>query len=113
MKNFLKNTFIFSGLLIPTVSFAATFRGFATSIVKLISSAVIPLLFSGALAYFLWGVAEFIRSAENSDARQKGKKRILWGLIALFAMVGYLGLTAVLTRTFFGGSPFLPELFTQ
>lgn len=97
------------GLITPLSSSAATFKDAVREVVKL-SQVIMPLLFSAALAYFIWGVVVFIQSAGNPEKRQEGKTRILWGIVALFAMIGYLGLTAVLTGTVFGTSPFLPQL---
>lgn len=96
----------------PLVASAATFRSFVGQVTDFVGEALMPLLFSAALAYFIWGVVEFIRSADNSDERNKGKVRIMWGVIALFAMLTYLGLTSVFTSTFFGNNAFLPQLFT-
>lgn len=96
----------------PYTSYAQTFKDFVRETVSL-SQVVMPLLFSGALALFIWGVAQFILNSGNPEKRKEGKKRIGWGIIALFVLIGYLGLTAVLTGTLFGNSPFLPQLFTQ
>lgn len=110
----LKYTIIYLGILagMPSVASAATFRSFVVQVTNFVGEALMPLLFSAALAYFIWGVVEFIRSADNSDERNKGKSRIMWGIIALFAMLTYLGLTSVFTSTFFGTNAFLPQLFT-
>lgn len=97
----------------PVFLFAQTFRDFVVSTTELISGLLIPLLFSAALALFIWGVADFIRSAENSDERKKGKQRILWGIIALFVMVAFFGIVSIFTRQFFGTGVFLPQLFTN
>ena len=99
---------------LPMVTFAqATFRSAVEAAVTTIGDYLMPLLFSAALALFIWGIADFIRHADNPEERSKGKSRILWGLIALFVMVGYLGLTALLKNTFFDGGLFLPQLYTE
>ncbi|MFT7328162.1 MAG: K+-transporting ATPase A subunit [Crocinitomicaceae bacterium] len=112
MKKFIKNFSLLSLFVLPQITFAQTFKDFVKEVVDL-SQVIMPLLFSGALALFIWGVAQFILNANNPEKRQEGKKRIAWGIFALFVLIGYLGLTAVLTGTFFGKSPFLPQLFTQ
>lgn len=89
-----------------------TFKTAVRGVVDYIRTGLVPLLFVMALAYFMWGVIEFIRNANNPDDRKKGKQRIFWGIIGLFVMVAYFGLTAVLTETFFDSSPFLPQLFS-
>lgn len=113
MKKFYFTIIYIVGLgLAPTIASAATFRSFVVQVTSFVGDALMPLLFSAALAYFIWGVVEFIRSADNSDERNKGKTRILWGIIGLFAMLTYLGLTSSVTSTFFGTNAFLPQLFT-
>lgn len=99
--------------LFPAVTFAATFRDAVLAATD-IGRVLMPLLFSVALAWFIWGVVDFIRSADNPEQRKKGKQRILWGIIALTAMIGYLGLTTVLTNTFFQKEAnVLPQLCNQ
>ena len=116
MKYYFSKISILSALIsLPRLTYAAstTLKGFVESVVGVIGSALIPLLFSGALALFIWGVFSFIQNADSPDKREKGKTRMLWGIIALFVMVAYVGLTGVLTRSFFGGDPILPQLFSQ
>lgn len=105
-------TAVFIGLL-PLSAFAQrTFASAVASIGRTVGSFLMPLLFAGALTLFIWGVVDFIRSADNPEERKKGKKRILWGIIGLFAMVGFLGLVSVLTESVFNSGPFLPQLAT-
>lgn len=114
MKKFLFSKVAVVGLsLIPLITFAAagTLKSFVEAVVGVIGDALVPLLFSGALALFIWGIFMFIQNADSPDKREKGKQRMLWGIIALFVMVAYVGLTGVLTRSFFGGEPALPQLF--
>lgn len=94
-------------------AFERTAKGIADWLIKLIFGPLMPLLFSAALALFIWGVVEFIRSADNSEARKRGKKRILWGIIALFLMVTFLAITNIFTRTLFEDRAFLPQLHTN
>jgi zinc transporter ZupT len=48
----------------------------------------IMFLGAAALAYFIYGVVEFILGAESEDKRERGKKHIMWGLIGLMIMFG-------------------------
>ncbi len=95
----------------PLVSEAFILRSIAENIAKFLSGTFITFLTVLALIFFLWGVADFIRNAENSDARKKGKQRMVWGIIALFFMLTFLSVTGVLTRTVFGNNPILPQLY--
>jgi membrane protease YdiL (CAAX protease family) len=110
-----KFTLLFILLVLPNMSsaFTRSVQGFSEFVVDALSGAIMPLLFSLALALFIWGVAEFIRNSDNKDARQKGREKMLWGIIALFVMVTFIGLTSVLTNTVFNENPLLPQLFTK
>lgn len=106
---------VFLSVLLPLPVFAQgrSFRSIVASIVDLVGSALMPLLFVMALTMFIWGVFEFIRNSDNQEKRKQGRARMLWGIIALFIMVSYLGLTSILTQTLFNRQPFLPQLYEQ
>ena len=53
-----------------------------------------------ALLGFLWGLSKLILNADNEQKRAEGKQILLWGIIALFAMVSIWGLLRVLENTF-------------
>ncbi|MCD5390160.1 MAG: hypothetical protein LR005_02140 [Candidatus Pacebacteria bacterium] len=109
----MKKIIITIGLLVPSVTFAAgnTIKDFAGNITKFLGKPLMMLLFSVALLLFIWGIAQFVKNAENSDERNKGKQHMLWGIVALFAMLTFLGLTGTLTQTFFGTEPLLPQFY--
>lgn len=86
-----------------------TFRNFVIEVVDIIGGSVMPLLFLAALTWFIWGVVEFIRNSDNQEERKRGRAKMLWGIIALFVMVSYLGITSVFTETFFNRQPILPQ----
>lgn len=54
---------------------------------KAIINPLIILMFAIAAIYFIYGLFEFIKDADSSDAREKGKQHIIWGLIGMFIMV--------------------------
>lgn len=58
------------------------------------------LLIAIAMAYFIYGVAEVILNSGNQEKLGDGKKKMLWGIIALFFMIAMWGLAAVLSNTF-------------
>lgn len=98
-KNTIKKIFLFLFLIIPAVSFAAeTPLGGVVNLVKgfgNVLAAVIPLLVGLAVIYFFWGIGQFIlHDAGNDKSREEGKKKILWGIIAIFVMVSLWGITA-------------------
>ena len=54
---------------------------------------IVPVLFSLSLVYFFWGVTQFIlKDAGNDKTREDGKKKMIWGLIALFVFVSIYGI---------------------
>jgi uncharacterized membrane protein YidH (DUF202 family) len=57
---------------------------------------IIVFLVIVALAYFLYGILEFIQGLDNETARDKGKQHIMWGLIGLFIMVSVFFLMRVI-----------------
>lgn len=48
---------------------------------------IILLLFAIALIVFLWGMVQFIRNANDSDALEVAKRHVLYGLIGMAIMV--------------------------
>ncbi len=56
--------------------------------------AIIPLIFSAALLFFLWGVMKFIM-ASDSTKKEEGKKFIINGLIGLFVMTALWGIISI------------------
>jgi len=100
-------------LAFPLLSEARTIREIAESIADFLLDSVLKLLLTIATVSFVWGVIEFIRNADNSDARKKGKQKIIWGIIGLFVMLSFLGLTGVLSRTFFNSGPVLPQFYEK
>ncbi|MFQ5540873.1 MAG: hypothetical protein ACE5F4_01350 [Candidatus Paceibacteria bacterium] len=73
---------------------------FIGNFVRLIINPLIGLLFALALAYFVWGGAQFILNAGSEEGRKKGKQALLWGLIGLFVMASVFGILRVVTATF-------------
>jgi hypothetical protein len=61
---------------------------------------LIYLLFGLALIYFLWGVLQFIMSADNDEARNTGKRHMIWGIIGMFIMISAWGIIGIITGTF-------------
>lgn len=54
---------------------------------------VIGVIFGFAMVFFFWGAAQFILKDAGSDkTRDEGKKKLLWGIIALFVMFSIYGI---------------------
>ena len=77
----------------------------------LLIQSVVPLLFSLAVAGFIWGIMQYYLNPGNEEKRKKGKDFIVGGLIALFVMTSMWGIVKIFTTTFDTGNtmPQLPE----
>jgi hypothetical protein len=53
---------------------------------------IIAILFVVATAYFFLGVARYIWSPDNEEAREKGKVGMFYGIIGMFIMVAVFGI---------------------
>jgi hypothetical protein len=75
---------------------------------------VVPFLFALALVMFLAGVVKYVKGGDNEETREAGRGLMLFGIIALFVMVGVWGFVEILYNSFFGGQEFsMPSLPKQ
>lgn len=68
---------------------------FLTSLKSLVTTILIPLVFTLALLFFFWGVTKYIWSAGGKE-KEEGKSIMVWGVIALFVMSSIWGLVKLL-----------------
>jgi TM2 domain-containing membrane protein YozV len=99
-----KLTKIFPGMLYalgPDLPESASFsggapfsrtRGFVETFGNIIQL-LIPITAALALLFFFWGLAQFIRNSGGEDAHEEGRRKMIWGVIALFVIVSVWGLT--------------------
>ena len=83
--------------------------GYVTCI---IGKSVIPLIFSLAVAMFVWGVVQFVINSNEEVKKEKGRQFMVWGIIALAVMVSVWGLVRVLGNTF-GIEYAIPQVKSQ
>ena len=100
----IKNNLVYASLgailLIPRVSFALTgVRNLLTEIKNSILPDVRTIVVWLAFIYFFWGVGQFILHSDDQKAREEGKQKMIWGVIALFVIVGVWGLVRLLAYT--------------
>ncbi len=69
------------------------------NIVVNIITPIVLLLFGVALVFFIWGLINFIRGADNEEARSTGQKHMLWGIIGLFIMTSAYAIMCMIART--------------
>lgn len=92
--------------------------GNLTLLVSFLQDALIiatGLILAAAIVFFLWGVAQFVRSAGDEEARKTGKNHIIYGIIGIAVMVSMWGLVNFLTGSAdlvldAGVVPALPEM---
>ncbi len=77
-----------------------------------IGAAIVPLVFTLAFLYFLWGMVMFIKGADDVKKREESKKFIYWGIIGLTVMIGVWGIVRIVTSTFGFGNT-VPQLQTD
>lgn len=70
-----------------------------TRIITLVVNPLIYVLFGAAVLYFLWGVLQFVRKADDSEARAHGAQHIIWGVIGLAIMMSAFGIVRLVINT--------------
>ncbi len=92
----------FSVPLMPLFAFAAeTDLGFFDTLVSQLSNlvgALIPVVIAIGLLFFIWGLVQFIAASGDETAREEGRNKMIWGIVALFVIVTVWGLVALLNQ---------------
>jgi len=81
--------------LLPAMAFAQSLGNIDNilqSVLRILQSTLLPIVAALALIYFFWGLAKFILSAGDEEARKQGQRIMLWGVVALFVMVSVWGI---------------------
>lgn len=86
------------------LAYAKSFDEVVFDINRTILNPLIQFAFIVAFVIFIWGLAEFIRGANNPEARKKGQDHMIWGIVGLVIMVGVYGIINILINTFGLGS---------
>lgn len=73
---------------------------FVDDLNRVILFPTILLLMGVAFLVFVWGCAEYLMNADSDQAREDGKKHILYGVIGLVIMTSAYALLAIGTGTF-------------
>ena len=66
------------------------------NIIDQILNPLVGLMFGLALAYFIWGVIQFIAAASSDEKKKKGQQHMLWGLIGLVVMTSVYGIMNII-----------------
>ena len=92
-----------------------TFAQIVTSIVNIVNTSVIPLLFALAFIFFLINIVRFFFIESNDEGREKGKKALLWGfigLLVLFCIWGIINFFVNEVNTLVTGNSGIPSTTT-
>lgn len=115
-KNTPLKIFLLSIYLIPTMTLAAAdgIKGLISGVGSVLA-VMQPILLGLAVVYFFWGIGQFIlHDAGSEKTREDGKRKILWGVIAIFVFISINGILS-----WFGGligisvSPSNPNVTTS
>src|SRR3989344_4414708 len=102
MKKYIsKHTILISSLLLPVATFAAPLEGLSGLLraFRGLLNLIVPVIFGLALVYFFWGLTQFILHDAGSDkTREEGKKKIIWGIVALFVFISIYGILGMIGK---------------
>lgn len=95
--------------ILPTVAFALpglayaaqTFGGIIITLQDWVK-ALVPLAIGVAVIVFIWGMIVFIGNSGSEEKRAEGRQRMIWGVIALFAIVSVWGLVGFVRESILG-----------
>ncbi|MEK7586158.1 MAG: hypothetical protein AAB477_02945 [Patescibacteria group bacterium] len=77
----------------------ASARTLVESIDRVIINPIIFFLFAAAMAYFLYGVVQYLLSPGNEEVKKTSKSHMLWGVVGLFIMVAVFGIEKLILST--------------
>ena len=60
---------------------------------------LIILMFAVATVVFVWGIVQFLARSGSDEARDIGKKHMVWGLVGMIIMVSVYGIIAFVLST--------------
>ena len=67
------------------------------NIKEYILNPIIGFMFAVAVVMFIYGIVEYIWSADNEEKVEVGKKHMIWGIVGMFVMIGVYGILNVLS----------------
>lgn len=76
--------------------------GLVLKIAQTIINPTITLLFGAAILYFVWGVVEYIKGADQPAQRQKGTQHMIWGVVGIFIMISAVAILKAFTTSIYG-----------
>ena len=59
---------------------------------------LIPVVIAIGVLFFIWGLVQYIAASGDEAAKEEGKRKMIWGVIALFVIISVWGLVALLNE---------------
>ncbi len=69
------------------------------NIADVVINPVLKLAWGIAFLVFLWGVFQYVKGADNEDARSLGVKHMTWGIVGLAIMVTAKAIVSMIGAT--------------
>lgn len=85
-------------LLSPNIAYASLDE-FLGKVNAQVINPLIGFLFALAIAFFLYGIVEFIWNQTNEEKKTAGKSHMLWGIIGITIMLGVWTIMSMLLNT--------------
>ncbi len=77
-------------------------KGFIQKLAEVILNPTITLLFAVAILFFVWGLVDYVRNADDPGKRKEGAQHMLWGIIGLFIMISASAILQLFVDSVFG-----------
>ena len=74
-------------------------NAFVNKISTFILKPLILLMFAVATLVFIWGVKNFVGSADDAEARSKGAQQMIWGIVGMVIMIAAVALKNIIVNT--------------
>lgn len=118
MRMNIKTAIVWGVIFTPSLTFAKDlssldFKGLVSFIISDFITPSITVIFSLAIVYFLWNIAEVIRKSGDPKELATLKDKAFWGIITIFVMGSLWGLIKILETTFLEGGAELNYTSTQ
>jgi hypothetical protein len=99
MKKFITGLTSIGFMAVPMLALAqGQTVGGILGILQSILDVVIPILITIAVIVFIVGVIQYIMAKEDTD-KQKGRDRMIYGIIGLFVILAIFGIIEVIGNT--------------
>ena len=90
--------------LTTNVAYAATattsaITVFVGKVDRRIVNPLIIFMFAAALAYFLFGVVQFLINSTSAGEKDTGKQHMIWGIVGMFIMFSVFGILKLIENT--------------